>query len=176
MIKRIILAIVAGVAIVAFGASGASATTIPRAEIGPFNVATLNGNNYCAYGSGGSQAGGTPIVQGSGNCTDLYEALLGYDRNGYAEMYLRTTNGNFMAANNACDGVTIKTSEGSDGVVWILYTYPNPGGGEWDYLTSRYCGGNYSMAMGGTNTAGAQWEIGSTLDGPLYTKITIMGS
>jgi hypothetical protein len=176
VIKRIILAIVAGAAIVAFGASGVSAASVtPKEEFGPFHILTLTGDALCMYAKNGSETVGNQVIQSSGTCSNLYEDIIGSDSNGYELMYLRFLDGDFLASDDACNFATIKGNDTDNGVVWTLYHEPL-GTGQRTFLTSRYCGASYSIAIGGTNVSGDQWEMGGIHQGGLYTAIVINGS
>src|SRR5262249_7584462 len=78
----------------------------------PFTMNNTNGNNYY-IGSNDTQAGTAVITvhaPGRTICTDSTGTP--------GSVYVRYDNGNYMAANNNCNGVTIKSSQLSNGVVW----------------------------------------------------------
>ena len=70
----------------------------------------------------------------------------------------------YIAANNACTGVTMKTSSTSNGTVWALQA-----DGSFDRLINRYCdqqkGSNDNQAMEGDNSAGDQYTVGTPASG-----------
>lgn len=83
--------------------------------------------------------------------------------------YWEFSNGNLMASNNACSGVTIKSNPSSNGTVWIDYI---PGDGH-QYFISRYCQ-NLPVPktyLGGHNTFHGQWDLCNQVQGGCYTKI-----
>jgi hypothetical protein len=178
--SRIVAAVLAVVALFGIAlAPAAGAATVTRAapaaahrQIGPYYISTENGANYCIGAP--NLTAGTAVIQepNSGGCRDMYFSEIGVDSNDYAFGYWEFSNGNYMAANSACEGVTIKSSSSSNGTVWTEYDV----GGHL-YLANRYCsqqlGLDYSQFLAGTNDQGDQWQIG-TITGPgLYTKIDL---
>lgn len=97
-------------------------------------------------------------------CDIMDEHFVSDDINGFPE-YRFTFNAaggsDYMASTNTCDKVTQKTSASSNGTVWIIYSAPNDN----LYLIPRFCVGmdEYDVQMGGNNTNGAQWQVGSNL-------------
>lgn len=87
---------------------------------------------------------------------------------------LQFSNGNYMAENTNCDGVTIKSVSTSWATRWALYI---TGGHE--YLINEDCDNNVgagnSLALGATNTNGAQWTLFDALNPQPghYTKLLL---
>jgi hypothetical protein len=82
----------------------------------------------------------------------------GTNSDGFAFGYWQFSNGNYMASNDLCSGVTVRTSATSNGVVWTWVP-------DNDFLfANRYCSmgaNNYSSVLGSDNQNGHQWFIGN---------------
>src|SRR5262249_35661371 len=89
----------------------------------------------------------------------------GTNSDGFAFGYWQFSNGNYMAATNDCQGVTVKTSAGSNGVVWTWVP-----ANQW-IMANRYCSGgeaSYGTVLTSDNVNGHQWFPGSELAGQFW--------
>jgi len=75
---------------------------------------------------------------------------------GFAAGFWKFSNGNYMAANTSCSGVTVKSSNTSTGVVWFMV----PDGSKW-YVGNRYCdtGQQGNMVLAGDGVLHHQYYI-----------------
>jgi hypothetical protein len=75
---------------------------------------------------------------------------------GYDAGFWKFSNGNYMAANTACSGVTVKSSNTSTGVVWFMV----PDGAKW-FVGNRYCdnAGNGNIVLAGDGVLHHQYYI-----------------
>jgi len=159
-------------------AAGAALAAAPKAQAThdsrrtPDNVyiATEFGHQY-RVGADNLNAG-TAVKQVSplaGRILDMVDK--GNDPNGYPLKRVDFSNNNIMAANNDCNGVTIKSDPNATGSIWIIYL---PGDGHL-YMVPRACNnGDYDKRMGADNTLGHQWEIkGSPPPSGFYEKLVL---
>jgi hypothetical protein len=160
------VALMAGVALVGTAAGSASAATgratASRPRVSFTITLTMKNGNHFSTGQPNPVAG-NPIIQTSApgrtftfsNSTTVGEFDAGT---------MKLANGNFMAANESCTGVTIKSDSGSDGTIW--YIIPN-GANDTEQLASRFCMGSAgdNLVIYGDNVAGDQWKICDTTPG-----------
>jgi hypothetical protein len=78
-------------------------------------------------------AAGNPVTQEATGRTMTWVPQTTYL--GYTAGFWKFSNGNYMAANTSCSGITVKSSNTSDGVVWFMR---DAGSGKW-YVGNRYC-------------------------------------
>jgi hypothetical protein len=151
-------------------AAAALAVALPAQAIGPYHIRQENGSSLFVGSS--DLNGGTAVKEvGSGSARNMYWIRIGTNSDGYNYGYWRFSNGNDMAATNQCDGVTIKTSDSSNGTVWILYIHNGH-----EYYIARYCDFQDTYNQGflsGHNSSGTQWDIGYYQSPGLYQAITI---
>lgn len=168
------------VATVALGTGAASATpALPAPGISDGHlIFTENGLPTCVgFGSGGSNPG-QPVIErapsNGGTCQPVYPIPFGVDFEGkpeYLYSFQGSSGGEYMAATNDCQHVTIKASQSDNGTVWTLATISGH-----IYLYPRYCSpdnGLYTPVMGSDNTPGHQWQIGGRTGSGLYTKVVL---
>jgi hypothetical protein len=140
------------------GASSQAITATPAPLGQPETVSFMmaHGNNYSPGQP--NPVAGNQIVQTTSPgriFTFSNNVMVGSDHGGTLEL----ANGNFMAANDACTGVTIKSNSGSNGTVW--YIIPNPTTGTIQ-LASRYCMDPLDqdpLIIYGDDTLNHQWQF-----------------
>lgn len=164
-------AIVAGLFVLVSAAGIAVPTVASAAVTAPAAVSTVHPafsancpcniimSNNDALGAP-NPAAGNPITEeqfGRNLTWSSQTTYLGYD----AGYWTLNTNGNYVAATNNCDGLTVKSSNTSNGVVWAMRY--DSGSGKW-YIINRYCDqvGNWggTAVMGGNGTRGVQMFVG----------------
>jgi hypothetical protein len=124
-------------------------------------------NGSYAVGANDLNSGTAVIEVGHPGRTMTWQSLSGGDAG-----YWKFSNGNYMAANSGCNGVTIKSSASSNGTVWIK-VITGTGGDE--YFQSRYCANNAfpQTFLGGHNNLNGQWDLCYQVQGGCYTKINL---
>lgn len=148
--KRIIVALAAAVTLAVVSAAPAMART------GPFKICTQNGLPWCV-GSADRNAGTTVKAVKLADAREMTWSQIDTDSHGNVEGYWKFSNGNYMAANDACTSVVIKSDKTSNGTVWTEI-FSN---GNLDY-GSRYCwakrGAQYgTVRLGVAGSLGAIW-------------------
>ena len=161
--RSIILAAAAAFALAVAAATMAQAS-------GPWNIWLTNGSQ--AVGAGSITAG-NPVTDVFHPGRDMTWSPQGTDGNNRTYGYWKFSNGNFMAANNACNGVTIKSDASANGVIWVeVFTGGNL------YYANRYCSGGanrYGQKLESDNQFLDQWSIAdqSTCGAGCYFAITL---
>ena len=158
--KKIAAILSAVTAALAFAAAPAQAAPArPALSSGPWKIIETYGP-YSVYSS--DVNAGTKVIEASnGRNLTWVDDLASY--NGLETGYFTFYNGNFMAATNDCGGVTIKSSIGSNGVVWALQ--PVSGSNVNARIINRYCdqspdyNGNSTAALAGSGVLNSQFYI-----------------
>jgi hypothetical protein len=151
------VALLTGAALTMTAAGSASAVTPNSCPTQiPMTFKMANGNQFSTGQP--NPVAGNPIIQTTGpgrTFTFCDSTTVGeFD---FPAGTMELANGNFMAANDACTGVTIKSNSGSNGTVWYLInTTPSP-----DFMVaSRFCmHGGDNIVIYGDNTQGDQWKF-----------------
>jgi hypothetical protein len=115
-------------------------------------------------------AAGNPVTQEATGRTMTWVSQTTYL--GYDAGFWKFSNGNYMAANVSCSGVTVKSSGASDGTVWFMR---DAGGGKW-YVGNRYCdnGQTGTVVLAGDGTLHDQYFLHSLPPpGGIYEKMFI---
>jgi hypothetical protein len=141
----------------------------PHLSGGTYNIVEANG--CCGVGSATLNAGEQVTeVQGLGRSfTFSVQTTYFGDNAGYFQF----SNGNFMAANSNCTGVTIKSSATSTGTVWA----PQFTGTTHTYkIVNRYCdqqfGSHDTIDLAGRSSLGAQYILSGDAQG-IFNKMTV---
>jgi hypothetical protein len=159
MIRGKIGAVLAGIVmVVGLSAPAMAGPAVPASVSGPYQI-QLTGDSLQYVGSDDLNAGTMIIGVSSGRARNLhFNDHTFYFSDDAGEFTL--SNGNFMAANNSCSGVTIKSDSTSNGTVWALHDL---GAGGF-LLINRYCdqqaGTHDNIALGlplGASN-GTQWK------------------
>ena len=109
--------------------------TMTRIGVGPYTLCLKNGNHYCV-GADSIDAGNAVRNKVTGR--SVYYDFIGFNSHGKPQNYWEFANGNLMAASTSggCGGITIKSSPGSNGTVWVS---DGAGTQASDAYLSRYC-------------------------------------
>jgi hypothetical protein len=131
------------------GSAGAAISVMHRVGTGPWIVWEANG--VYAVGAANLDAGTAVVTADTGRYV-TFDSISG------SSYYLQFINGNYMASNDACSGITIKSSSASDGVVWI-YGHMSGGNPNDNYLENRYCTtGAAAEVLSGAGTVSTQYN------------------
>lgn len=133
-----------------------------RLTNGPWNIWEDNGTQ--AVGASDLNAG-TSVTEVTHPGRTMTWVQEGIDPSGDPFGEWRFSNGNYMASNETCTGVTIKTDKTSDGTVWYWVVRT---GGTLQEIESRYCQNNFAndcgnCALAGKNINGHQWQTVSDI-------------
>lgn len=150
-------AILGVIAMIAGLGLSAPAMAAPVSLAGPY-ILQLSGDTGFYVGSDDLNAGTPVITVNAGR-----ERFMHFDSQTtyFAEAAGLWTfsNGNFMAAANSCNGVTIKSSSSSNGTVWAIHV--NSDGSR--LFINRYCdqqkGSHDNIAMGETLAQLGQFQV-----------------
>jgi hypothetical protein len=125
------LAAVTAAVLAGVTAAPASAAGHVRPDFSCGSCSIAEGTGFAVGGA--NIAAGNPVTQEATGRTMTWVQQTTYL--GYAAGFWKFSNGNYMAANNGCSGITVKSSGASDGTVWFMR---DAGGGKW-YVGNRYC-------------------------------------
>lgn len=143
---------------------------VPALANGSYNIVETSG--CCAVGAS-SIAAGNPVVEVSGlGRTMFFTAQTSYF--GDDAGWITFSNGNFMAANSACNGVTIKSDSSSTGTVWAAkFT----GAAHTYWLVNRYCdqngGSRDNVVLAGNSHLGDHFYVATQGFAGEYQKMTL---
>lgn len=155
-----VLAAAFAAVMLAVPAVGASSAAPARA---PLTVTYFtNGGNNNSPNAAGNGGAGNQIVQSVAPGIHLtFSNSTTYQGDPAGTMKL--PNGNFMAANAGCNGVTIKSSSSSDGTVWADHVNANG----FHQLVNRFCStpSGDRVVMYADNVINHQWHFCDT--GPI---------
>lgn len=147
-----------------FAGPASAAPTFPPGCGTPFTMNNANGNGWYV-GSNDINSGTSVITVGSPGRTVCDDSTGSGN-----SVYVRYSNGNFMATNNSCTGVTIKSDFTSNGVVWN----PEPQGDGTVKFKNQYCTNQLTITvyLASDNHFNTQWFPGGNCAG-CFEKMTI---